>query len=262
MRINRNIPLRITCGVVMSIFIFTLITMSTDAFYAFDTDLTYNNFLPNPVSSNILQEVVISDAVNIGNVNVIKNSYVPGVSAVYSADESKRLCAEFLLQKGYNKVCVSAIMGNWQVECRFVCTAIEYFNKSEIARGKPQPREPFDWSYYQEGVKKRPYGYGLAQWTTEGRKRGLQSFLDLNSYPYDSLEAQLEYFWVEVNSNYYSKCLPDVMNSKFSTSASVEEASNYFNKYYEGGTGSSSRRDASRQIYSELTQGETSQFRR
>lgn len=65
----------------------------------------------------------------------------------------------------------------------------------------------------------KQYGYGLPQWTSEGRKAGLYDYVKSKGVSIGDLEAQLEYLFKELSTSYKS-----VLNALKSAS-SVREAS-------------------------------------
>ena len=85
-------------------------------------------------------------------------------------------------------------------------------------------------------------GYGLAQWTTDDRKQGLQDIL--NGRSVDDLDAQLEYLKYELENNYSS------VLDKLKNASSIHEASNTVLTEFEKPKNQSSTEDTERWMYS------------
>ena len=155
---------------------------------------------------------------------------------------SKKVCGTkniekvwtFLLSKGYPKEAAAGIMGVWKRESGFkpyiVQSHTDVYSKkytTKVDNGKIS-RDKF--------ANKGPGGggYGLAQWTTSGRKENLYDFAKKKSKSVGDLELQLEFFEKEMKSNSYKK-----VRSKLMKATTVEEATKIFLRDYEGGGSSS-----------------------
>lgn len=73
----------------------------------------------------------------------------------------------------------------------------------------------------------KQYGYGLAQWTSAGRKAGLYDYVKSKGVSIGDLEAQLEYLFKELSASYKT-----VLNA-LKTASSVREASDIVLKKFE-----------------------------
>ncbi|MCM1325870.1 MAG: phage tail tip lysozyme [Lachnoclostridium sp.] len=73
----------------------------------------------------------------------------------------------------------------------------------------------------------KQYGYGLAQWTSAGRKGGLYDYVKSKGASIGDLEAQLEYLFVELSSSYKT------VLSALETASSVRAASDIVLKKFE-----------------------------
>ena len=74
-------------------------------------------------------------------------------------------------------------------------------------------------------------GFGLLQWSFD-RRTALESYLDKNGFPKDSIEGQLQYMMVELNQSYYNHILKKLQGVADSAQGAYE-AGYYFCKYYE-----------------------------
>lgn len=74
-------------------------------------------------------------------------------------------------------------------------------------------------------------GFGLLQWSFD-RRTALESYLDKNGFPRDSIEGQMQYMMVELNQSYYNHILKKLQGVADSAQGAYE-AGYYFCKYYE-----------------------------
>ena len=184
-------------------------------------------------------------------------------------DSNKIKVWNYLLGSNYTKKAAAGIMGNWEVETTtFNPSAVEgcfkiYSDKDfvkAVESGRLTKKQFM--KYPGNGCELVPgyaniqsyqigqYGFGLAQWTSAGRKEKLYDFYKKSGKKIDDLKMQLDFYIKEANDGY-----PDVKNSSNSTinkSSSPEEAADIFRSKYEIGQGESNRRKAARKIYDEL----------
>lgn len=176
-----------------------------------------------------------------------------------AGDSNKIKIWNFLLGLGYEKKAAAGIMGNWSVESGFEPNNLE--NESNTKSGYSD--EKFTREVNSGLIKKdefisstrfgvypnNSYGYGLAQWTDQGRKKGLYEFWKKKKTDVDDLKMQLDYF-VEESKGYPG--VKPTSNSELNKASSPESAADTFNRIFEVGTGSQKRRDEARKIYNEL----------
>ena len=74
-------------------------------------------------------------------------------------------------------------------------------------------------------------GYGLLQWSFD-RRKSLESYLDKNGFPRESVEGQLQYMMVELNQSYYNHILKKLQGVADNAQGAYE-AGYYFCKYFE-----------------------------
>ena len=137
-------------------------------------------------------------------------------------EESAKFIINFLLGKGFSPIVISGILGNWLVES---------FLRSDNAQNSYMNKfGATDESYTKavdDGTWKRPdtgagftsdsIGYGLAQWTSSGRKAGLYDLCKSIGVSISNMAAQCEYAYREITR---SKSLVE----KLRQASSPEEA--------------------------------------
>lgn len=71
-------------------------------------------------------------------------------------------------------------------------------------------------------------GYGLAQWTSPGRKQNLQAFATQEGLPVSSMKLQLDFIWHELSTSYNDSTL-----TPLKASTTVDDASDIILAHYE-----------------------------
>jgi len=122
-----------------------------------------------------------------------------GATPLAGVDNAEKIW-NFLLSKGLNAVQSSGVLGNLKAESG------NQLNPKVVEMGWGFPKE-MDTIPPATGPAGQP-GYGLIQWTSPGRKKGLQDMATARNLPVYDLGLQLEYMWSELESPYYkSKAL-------------------------------------------------------
>lgn len=158
----------------------------------------------------------------------------------------------YLLSKGYSKYAAAGIMGNWQRESGFkpyiVQSRSDSFSKKYTADIDNNKMSVNTFKNDKTGGG----GYGLAQWTSAGRKEALYKFAKSKGKSIGDLKTQLEFFEHEITTDSYYKNTLKV-KKKLNDAKSVDEATKIFLNNYEGGsTGLELRRSYANDIYKEL----------
>lgn len=141
------------------------------------------------------------------------------INGTYDADINFNLTGDnqsdiinALLRAGYSETAVAAILGNLSVE-------------SGLEPAKLQGGAIVDESGFSISDGK---GFGLAQWTTSGRKQGLKDYASNHGLSVTSLDAQIGFLLSELTSGRYSGATPSELNNM-----SLEEATFTIRRYYE-----------------------------
>lgn len=177
-----------------------------------------------------------------------------GVNALVG-NSNKIKVWNYLLGLGYTKKAAAGIMGNWEIESGFAPNNLE--NAANIKSGYSD--EKFTKEVNSGIIKKSEfisssrfgvysggrYGYGLAQWTDQGRKKKFYEFREEKKTDIDDLKMQLD-FYVKEKKDYKD------LDEKLNKASSPEEASDTFRAIYEVGEGAANRRTAAKKIYDEL----------
>lgn len=97
------------------------------------------------------------------------------------------------------------------------------------------------------------YGYGLAQWTTENRKRGLYDYCFNKNVPIDDLEAQCEYLWYELETSF--KTVLSVLKAAQNINSASDKVLLKFEAPKNAALQIETRRKYSKEIYDLMTEG-------
>lgn len=130
----------------------------------------------------------------------------------------------FLRSHGYSQTATAAIMGNLAAESGFQSNNLQ--NSYEDKYNDKTYTDAVDKNLY-DSFATDSYGYGLAQWTSSGRKKGLLDYARAKGKSISDLETQLEYLVNELSSSYSST------HNYLKGNNSFEDMSNYFLKNFE-----------------------------
>ena len=123
---------------------------------------------------------------------------------------------DFLYEKIGNKYGVAGLMGNLKAESGLKSTNVQNsFEKKSGYTDDTYTKAVDDGTYKKFAVDR--VGYGIAQWTSDGRKRALYNSRGNRSI--GSLPMQLEFLWKELNTSYNG------VLKVLKTAKSVKEAS-------------------------------------
>lgn len=148
---------------------------------------------------------------------------------------------------GYSDVCIAAIMGNWSVEsgCCPISKEGRYGGNSDpvniqYAEMINQGLITKDQFVYEgRGLRHSgSEGYGLAQWTTtdwsrpyEDRKAKLWDYAQQRNSRVTDINVQIAYAINEFQTSH-----PQIDGQEFRLKTSVDDATKYFLRWYEGST--------------------------
>ena len=124
----------------------------------------------------------------------------------------------FLSGKGLSDYAVFGLMGNLQAESGFNPINLENYYERKLGYTDQSYTSAVDNGTYMNFTKDRA-GYGLAQWTSGGRKEGLLNHARQTHRSIGDINMQLEYLWIELNSAYMG-----VLNG-IRNASSIREAS-------------------------------------
>ena len=112
----------------------------------------------------------------------------------------------FLLDAGYTLHAAGAIGGNLQAESTNI-NPLRF--EAGVGNAQSNAMEGFR-AIGPDGQKTFRGGFGIVQWTSAGRVANLQNFADQNNLPVTSLEAQIRFLVVELESYNFP---PSVLNA-------------------------------------------------
>jgi hypothetical protein len=144
----------------------------------------------------------------------------------------------YLISKGLNKYGAAGLMGNLYAESGLKSNNLENLCETRLKQaGKTYCTDVTYTAAVDNGtitraeflnpLPNKQYGYGLAQWTSPGRKGGLYDLVKSKKVSIADLETQLEWLLTELKTSYSS-----VYNT-LKTATSVKEASDIVLKKFE-----------------------------
>lgn len=125
----------------------------------------------------------------------------PSCGTYAKGDNNEEIVWNYMLDKGLLPHQIAGFMGNIKAESHFEPRLVEYGlqnSRGEISvAGQPSSLdENIPPNQFPNG---RP-GYGLVQWTSPGRKTGLQALSDQSGKPVSDITLQLDFIWVEITA--------------------------------------------------------------
>lgn len=173
-----------------------------------------------------------------------------------------------LRREGYSEYAVAGVLGNIWAESGFLSNNLENSAESRLGYTDVSYTEAINNDLYsREQFISDSAGYGLAQWTSSGRKAGLYDFAKSRGVSIDDVDLQIEYLIGEITYsggadgyasyalvNYYKGYTPD----DWINAESPEEAAAAFCWVFERPAGNSTlkRENIAREYYEEF-QGRT-----
>ena len=118
---------------------------------------------------------------------------------------------DFFKAKGLSDYGIAGLMGNLYAESGLRSNTLERLCIKRYAElGINFTDELYTISIHNGAISKdeflhpmgKHYGYGLAQWTTESRKRGLYDYCFNQDVPINNLQAQCEYLYSELETSF------------------------------------------------------------
>lgn len=164
----------------------------------------------------------------------------------------------FLLAKIGNEYGVAGMMGNLQAESGLRPNNLQNTFEKSLSMTDEQYTVAVDIGAYTNFAGDKA-GYGLAQWTSEGRKRGLLGLAQTRSKSIGDINIQLEWLWAELSGAYIG-----VLNG-IKAAKSIREASDIVLTRFECPADQSERAKQNRaaigeQLYAQYGQGNTNPY--
>lgn len=164
---------------------------------------------------------------------------------------NERECYLLLKNKGFDELAIAAIMGNFY--CESHCNPeqvqigfgydLDNDNNGILDRDEQK-------NYPNELIDNAKAGYGLAQWTSVGRSRGLVDFAKQRNKNSGNMSVQIDYFFYEYTEVFH------LTVEQFNNSEDLEEATVWFHNFYEQSNDSyeklQDRVESAKRIYSAI----------
>lgn len=103
-----------------------------------------------------------------------------------------------LLDAGYSKIAAAGVLGNIYAESGIRSDNLENSKESIIGMTDSEYTEAVNNGTYTKFIEDKA-GYGLAQWTSSGRKEGLYLFAQSKGTTIDDVDMQIEYLLGEIS---------------------------------------------------------------
>jgi hypothetical protein len=187
----------------------------------------------DPSFESIDSVFYVPDAVDCGSYN---GGTATGAPTSAEQIEREKYVWHFFMSVNLSPVQAAAFMGNMNNEAHFEPRLVEYGppwlnSRGEISKqGTPSSLD--DAMPPNQNDKGQP-GYGIIQWTSPGRKTGLQDFATRTGGKISDLGTQIGYLWYEVNHGYKSSTLDPILAIKGTSETDIRAATEIVTRHYE-----------------------------
>lgn len=124
-------------------------------------------------------------------------------------EENAKLIWGFLKSKGLNDYAIAGLLGNLYSESRLRPNNLQNSYETKLGLSDEAYTAAVDNGSYKNFITDRA-GYGLAQWTSSGRKNNLYNHIKASGRSIADIYGQLEYLWIELTGA-YKKSVLDVL---------------------------------------------------
>lgn len=114
---------------------------------------------------------------------------------------NKDTIRDFLFKQGLSESAVYGLMGNIQAESAFIPNNLQDSYEKRLGFTNETYTAAVDGGAYGNFATDKA-GYGLCQWTSDGRKAGLLEFSRSTSRSIGNIDMQLAYLWKELTGAY------------------------------------------------------------
>lgn len=160
---------------------------------------------------------VTSKYLTAGNpLDAFNGNYTSGVqdsgSSTLVGSENAEKIWNFLIGKGLTAYGAAGLMGNLEAESGLAPNNLQNTSNSRSGMSDAEftsavdsgqiSKSEFIASSKFSGASSQEYGYGLAQWTSKGRKQGLYELVKSRNVSIADLATQLDWLYQELSSSY------------------------------------------------------------
>lgn len=157
--------------------------------------------------------------------------------------------AKFLKSKGLDNTHIAALIGTWRHESG--CDPQKCQHGTWSAGGLVYQYEPGNdqcEDYPAALVDDGSFGYGIAQWTSPGRARGLVNMASERNVHSSDFDCQMDYFWEEFTGSY------EGAYNAFMAADNTDDCVEIFATQYEiNAGGHADRQQSAREVYDLIT---------
>ena len=114
---------------------------------------------------------------------------------------NKDIIREYLFKQGLTECAVFGFLGNIQEESRFLPNNLQDSYERKLGFTNETYTAAVDSGAYKNFDKDKA-GYGICQWTSDGRKAGLLDFARSRGVSIGDLNMQLDYLMIELRGGY------------------------------------------------------------
>ena len=133
-------------------------------------------------------------------------------------EEDALAIIDFWKTHGLNSYAISAWLGNWYIESGFRSNNGQNYYMTKFNITDEEYTKEVDNGTWKRPDTGKPFvadsiGYGLAQWTSSGRKAGLYNYVKGKGKPISDMQAQMEWAYIELTSKGFKAVYEALINA-------------------------------------------------
>lgn len=124
--------------------------------------------------------------------------------ALNCSDITARNLISMLNGLGFDAEAICGILANWYHESSLKSNNLQNSYNTKLGMSDEQFTKAVETGEFDFYNSQLGFGYGLAQWTSKGRRKALYSFLKNRDRSIDDLQGQVDFFYDELKVSYKS----------------------------------------------------------
>ena len=133
-------------------------------------------------------------------------------------EKTAKMLIDFYMSKGFNKIAVISLLANLYCESKCLTNNLQTTANKKWNISDTEYTSRVDAGTWFDPIKMRSFrndgaGYGLVQWTTSGRKGGLEDYANSKGVSISDILMQIEYSYIELTSKAFKDVYEGMINA-------------------------------------------------
>ena len=133
-------------------------------------------------------------------------------------EKTAQLVIDFYTVKGFNKIAIISLLANLYAESKCRPNNLQNSGEKKWNITDDEYTHRVDAGAWLDPIKARPFrkdgsGYGIVQWTSEGRKGGLEDYAHSKRVSISDASMQVEYSYIELTSKSFKEVYEGMLNA-------------------------------------------------